>query len=380
VDVFRKNIDVYPRHWSIVSKALEKQLDEIKLFCEDLKDCKNSGKFYITDGVGRSGIIAKTAAYDLRHGLGINAFYQGWHKTPHWKSGEYLESFSASGSTKPVVRRAIMARKDGLKIRCLTSNPKSKLAEIAELVIYIPGREKSVVEAERGKWISPMGNLSEFSFYGVSMCREIAFAQTKRGCNFEDEFLQYAGELEDYLEECRDELFAQEDKIDHLIEDIRDKRLLLVCGVGPHSGGVGQCFEMRMTHAGYSEREKEREVLFVDSENFPLVQLKLHQLKKEDVRVFLVSHEYEEKISKSFFEQLFFEWNLLEVSYILTSSPRAMKEFGERAIYIPSRTFKLSSDYEVSFFYPVALLTADSIACSCAKLNNVIMEERHKVE
>lgn len=113
----------------------EKQLeDALNLFQ------KNKRIFVI--GAGRSGFQAKGFAMRLMH-IGYTDFVMGETITPSIQKGDTWVAISGSGTTKSIVADTEAAKKIGLDIVVLTSEPASPLAKLADKVIVVPGATKT---------------------------------------------------------------------------------------------------------------------------------------------------------------------------------------------------------------------------------------------
>lgn len=113
----------------------EKQLDQaLPLFQ------KNKRIFVI--GAGRSGFQAKGFAMRLMH-IGYTDYVMGETITPSIQKGDTWVAISGSGTTKGIVNDTEAAKKLGLDIVALTSDPESPLTQLADQVIVVPGATKT---------------------------------------------------------------------------------------------------------------------------------------------------------------------------------------------------------------------------------------------
>ncbi len=114
---------------------------------EDFKEALKSSRRVICVGVGRSGGNAEVFTRFLRN-LGFEQVY-GPDDIPYiLKSEDTLVAFSGSGVTTYTLETARIAREANARIVSLTSNVKSPLAELSDLVIEIPGKEVLSYHAE----------------------------------------------------------------------------------------------------------------------------------------------------------------------------------------------------------------------------------------
>lgn len=113
----------------------ETQIDEaMSLF--------NKDKRIFVIGAGRSGFQAKGFAMRLMH-IGYTDYVMGETITPSIQKGDTWVAISGSGTTKGIVADTQAAKKMGLDIIALTSDPKSPLAELADKTIVVPGATKT---------------------------------------------------------------------------------------------------------------------------------------------------------------------------------------------------------------------------------------------
>jgi 6-phospho-3-hexuloisomerase len=152
---------------NIESGVQEEQLEEfVKILIEAYKNKKIIGVV----GAGRSGLVAKSFAMRLMH-LGFNVFVIGETITPSLKSGDVLLAVSGSGETTFTVSAASVAKRIGAKVISLTSYPNSRLGELSDVRVVVPGR---VTKASDDDYFSrqllgiheplaPLGTLFELS-------------------------------------------------------------------------------------------------------------------------------------------------------------------------------------------------------------------------
>jgi len=92
-------------------------------------------------GEGRSGLMAKGFAMRLMH-LGYEVFVIGETITPALKEKDLFIAVSGSGKSANVVSDTKKAKKVGCEIIAFTSNAKSELALISDIVVRVPGTVK----------------------------------------------------------------------------------------------------------------------------------------------------------------------------------------------------------------------------------------------
>ncbi|MGB9759403.1 MAG: 6-phospho-3-hexuloisomerase [Thermoproteota archaeon] len=152
---------------NIENGVQEKQIEE---FVRTLIEAYKNKKIIGVVGAGRSGLVAKSFAMRLMH-LGFNVFVIGETITPSLKSGDVLLAVSGSGETTFTVSAANVAKRIGAKVISLTSYPNSRLGELSDVKVVVPGR---VTKASDDDYFSrqllgiheplaPLGTLFELS-------------------------------------------------------------------------------------------------------------------------------------------------------------------------------------------------------------------------
>ena len=152
---------------NIESGVQEKQLGD---FVDTLISAYKNRKIIGVVGAGRSGLVAKSFAMRLMH-LGFNVFVIGETITPSLKNDDVLLAVSGSGETTLTVSAASVARRVGARVISITSYPNSKLGELSDVKVIVPGR---VTKARDDDYFSrqllgiheplaPLGTLFELS-------------------------------------------------------------------------------------------------------------------------------------------------------------------------------------------------------------------------
>lgn len=113
----------------------EQQLDDVEpLITKD--------KRVFVLGAGRSGLMARSFAMRLMH-IGYTPYVIGETITPSVQAGDVLVAVSGSGNTKSIVELAEKAKDNGVTLIGVTSNKQSKLGELADKLIVVPGATKA---------------------------------------------------------------------------------------------------------------------------------------------------------------------------------------------------------------------------------------------
>jgi 6-phospho-3-hexuloisomerase len=120
---------------SVIDEAQVEKLINILIYAQAAKH----SIFVI--GAGRSGLVARAFAMRLMH-LGFQVYVVGETITPAAGKGDVLLAISGSGSTGIVVDVAQAAKKVGCTVIAITSHPESPLGQLADHVVYVPGRTK----------------------------------------------------------------------------------------------------------------------------------------------------------------------------------------------------------------------------------------------
>ena len=88
------------------------------------------------DGVGRSGMVARSFAMRLSH-LKFEVFVVGETITPAVKDGDLFIAVSGSGETTSVINASASAKKAGASLLCITSDPSSTLGKMCDATLHI---------------------------------------------------------------------------------------------------------------------------------------------------------------------------------------------------------------------------------------------------
>jgi 6-phospho-3-hexuloisomerase len=114
---------------SIAQKIPAAQVDAF------LEAILNANRIYVM-GAGRSGLVAKSFAMRLMH-TGFTAYVVGETITPAIGEDDLIVAFSGSGNTKTIGDIAETAKSLGAKVALISSNPQSRIGNVADFVIEI---------------------------------------------------------------------------------------------------------------------------------------------------------------------------------------------------------------------------------------------------
>jgi len=106
--------------------------DQVDAFLEAIL---NANRIYVM-GAGRSGLVAKSFAMRLMH-TGFTAYVVGETITPAIGEDDLIVAFSGSGNTKTIGDIAETAKSLGAKVALISSNPQSRIGNVAVFVIEI---------------------------------------------------------------------------------------------------------------------------------------------------------------------------------------------------------------------------------------------------
>lgn len=142
--------------------------EEVETLLESLMDTRTRGKKVLIVGAGRSGLVGKAFAMRLMH-LGFPVFVLGETINPNVGEGDMVIVISGSGKTTVPLAAAQMAKSLNAKVVAITSQEESPLAQTADLVVDIPGREDVASEDEyhirqlkgQHESLTPMGTMFE---------------------------------------------------------------------------------------------------------------------------------------------------------------------------------------------------------------------------
>jgi 6-phospho-3-hexuloisomerase len=135
----------------------------IKLVSEiiNIKTTKNMVFLY---GAGRSGFIGRCFAQRLMH-LGIKSCFISDAVTYRYTNQDLVIFISGSGETISPRAIADKASKIGGKIALLTTNPKSSIGKLSDIIIKIEGKSKDKAISE--KTLAPYTSLFDISTLAI---------------------------------------------------------------------------------------------------------------------------------------------------------------------------------------------------------------------
>ncbi|MCW4035971.1 MAG: 6-phospho-3-hexuloisomerase [Candidatus Bathyarchaeota archaeon] len=154
-----------------VSDALRQvDLTQVEVLIDELARSWGEGRKVLVVGAGRSSLVGRAFAMRLMH-LGFDVYILGETINPALNEGDIALVISGSGSTTLPVTVAEMAKKLGVRVLAVTSNPESQLGRTADLLVIVPGRSKVAHEEEyhsrqllgEHESLTPMGTLFENS-------------------------------------------------------------------------------------------------------------------------------------------------------------------------------------------------------------------------
>lgn len=99
---------------------------------------------------GRSGFAMRSAAMRLMH-FGLKVYFVGDTTTPAIQAGDLLIAASGSGTTSTIVTAAEKAKTAGAAVVALSTQVRSPLAEIADLMVHIPAAGKQDHDSSKSR-------------------------------------------------------------------------------------------------------------------------------------------------------------------------------------------------------------------------------------
>lgn len=151
----------------MISEKIETIIEEIRFVLTkvDNKQVNNlvkailKAKKIVVCGAGRTGMATKAFGMRLSH-LGISAFSHGDSNLSSIGRGDLLLVSSGSGETQTILDLVKIANKNGAKIALVTGNPRSRMGELANVIVQIkaPSKTKSL---RSFKSVQPMTTLNE---------------------------------------------------------------------------------------------------------------------------------------------------------------------------------------------------------------------------
>ena len=133
VSISRRALSMMAKHVQEVVNSIGD--DEITT----LLDTINSANRVYLVGVGKTGLVAKSFAMSLLR-ADKEAFVVGESLMPSPTMKDLIIAVSGSGESKYPIKTARLGNQLGSTVIAITSNTSSNLAQLANHVIYIPGR------------------------------------------------------------------------------------------------------------------------------------------------------------------------------------------------------------------------------------------------
>jgi len=131
---------------------------------------------------GRSDLVIRVFANQLVH-LGINVHVIGDVTTPEPKQGDFIFISSESGETQMFSALAEQAKKNHIKIAVSTASPESVLANLADILIVLPGetskeKDKRYISAIHGPGGCLFERMSFLIYDAMAVCLKKNLQQT----------------------------------------------------------------------------------------------------------------------------------------------------------------------------------------------------------
>lgn len=141
-------------------------------------------------GKGRSGLSISAFANRLLH-LGYSVSMIGEISAPHTHENDLVIIASGSGETDALVAIAKKAKSEQLDLVCLTMNEASTIAQMADLIVVIPGVSPKVESLKAISSIQPMGSAFEQMLF-LSLDALVLSMMDKKGLTSDQMFANHA--------------------------------------------------------------------------------------------------------------------------------------------------------------------------------------------
>ncbi|OEL01068.1 6-phospho 3-hexuloisomerase [Staphylococcus succinus] len=122
---------------------------------DDVATVLTKDKRIFVVGAGRSGFQGKGFAMRLMH-IGYQSYVVGETITPSVQKGDVWVAISGSGTTESIVTQTEKVKKLGVHVIALTSDANSKLAQVADKSIIVPGATKMNTGVESTQLLSSL--------------------------------------------------------------------------------------------------------------------------------------------------------------------------------------------------------------------------------
>lgn len=135
-----------------ISEFIRKAIDliddnQVNRMVDELISAYERGARILVMGAGRSGLVGKAFAMRLLH-LGYQVAVLGETIIPRIRENDLVLALSGSGRTRLIVTAAEAAKHVGAEVIAITSFPDSPLAQLADVIVVVPGRTKIAREED----------------------------------------------------------------------------------------------------------------------------------------------------------------------------------------------------------------------------------------
>jgi len=185
MDFFNIKEKVIGEIGNVLSRAKE---EEIKELVEALLSAR---KIFVV-GAGRSMLMMEAFAKRLGH-LKIEVYVAGEIIEPPLTKKDLLVIASGSGESILPLEIGKIAKRIGAKVALITARKKSRIARIADMLVYLPGSTK-LGPGKKIKSVQPLGNLFEQSL--LLFCDIVAMLIQKRKGLSNQDLLKYHSNLD----------------------------------------------------------------------------------------------------------------------------------------------------------------------------------------
>lgn len=150
----------YLKNFKKISQEINYVLDKVdESQVENLINIILNANKIIVCGAGRVGMSTKAFGMRLAH-LGLSAFFLGDATVPRLGKGDLLIACSGSGETQTIYDLVSIAKQNESKIALITTNPESRMGQLADVIMKLPAPSKTKTVAGLSS-IQPMTTLFE---------------------------------------------------------------------------------------------------------------------------------------------------------------------------------------------------------------------------
>ncbi|BDC36465.1 MAG: SIS domain-containing protein [Candidatus Methanoliparum thermophilum] len=130
--------EIYKESVKVIIRVINDTVEQIdKNDVENLENAILTASKVFLIGLGRSGLVAKGFAMRLMH-IGIDTYVVMETITPAASNKDLLIVISSSGNKGSLIEITKLAKKVGMTVVSITSNPDSLIGNLSDKVVFIP--------------------------------------------------------------------------------------------------------------------------------------------------------------------------------------------------------------------------------------------------